>query len=81
MTGKRCGDDFSSWEHLATKRLSRAPAWGPLGGSPPMAAKFNILKRFKVLENESITQNILIFLERDIHSYMKNFEKFLVFYK
>ena len=51
-------EDFGSGggEHLATKRLSRAHRRGSGGEGPRTVAKVKLLKRFKVLENESIFQ-------------------------
>ena len=42
--------------HLATKGYHAPPAAGPGDEGPRMVAKFKILKRFKVLENESTFQ-------------------------
>ena len=62
--------------HLATKRLSPDPARVPGGGQGLRTVeKFKSLKRFTVLENESILQNINIFLARKITFFYENFRK------
>ena len=57
-------------------------AGGPGAKAPRMVAKFNILKRFKVLENESIFQKYHHFScpKKSIFS-KKNFETLNIFYK
>ena len=55
------------------------PAGGPGSGSPRTVAKFHFLKRFKVLENESIFTNSNMFsYQKSIFS-KKNFEKWTNF--
>ena len=79
MDGHWRKEDFGSGagEHLATKRLSRPPpAGGPEGEGPRTIAKFKLLKRFKVLENESIFQKYQHFLaEKQSVFCTKTFEK------
>ena len=64
-------------EHLATKRLSRPPPAGcPEGEGPPDGSDgFKLLKRFKLLENEPIFQNINIFLARKLNFFNENFQE------
>ena len=51
------------------------PTGGPRAAAPRMIAKFKILRRFKVLENESIFQNCQGFSSSTIHFSKNNFEK------
>ena len=61
--------------HLATKRLSRVPRSGSGGKGPRTVAKFKLLKRFKVLESESIFKKYQHFLARKINFFNENFRK------
>ena len=54
----------------------------PAGGEGPRTvAKFHFLKRFKLVENESIFKNSNILLARKCIFSNKNFEKWNIFYK
>ena len=62
------------------KGYQALPAGGPgAKAPPPTVAKFHFLKRFKVLEHESISQNFFL-PKKSIYS-TKTFEKWSRFYK
>ena len=74
--------DFGSGEHMATKRISRAPQRDRGGGAPPMVMKFKIFKRFKVSENESIFQKYQHFsCQKNPFFSKKNFKILNIFCK
>ena len=63
---QRPRQDFFEGEHHGTESLSRAPSGGPGAAASRMVTKFKILKRFEVLENESIFQKYEHFSGRTI---------------
>ena len=63
------------------KDYQTSPPQGVRGPQPPMVTKFKNLKRFEVVENESIFQKYLHFCCPKNPFFRKNFEKWTYFTK
>ena len=61
------GRNFSGGTLGPLKDYQAPLAGGPGGEGPRTVAKFHFFKRFKVFENEFISQNVNIFLPQKIH--------------
>ena len=72
---------FSGERPGLLKAITRPPCRGSGGEGPRTVAKFHFLKRFKVLENESIFHKYQLFLPEKFSFSKKNFEKMNIFYK
>ena len=66
---------FRGRERPAHLKATRAPRRGSGAGSPRTVTKFKIVKRFKILEKESIVQEFQHFSGPKIHFSNKNSDK------